>query len=96
MAPADHSSTLISVDVEMSMHYFNPSLGASSPLAQGHNCMPWRGGPNDPTGGKFFYTTRGRILQTHRNFKPPTSTTCSCNPHEYIWKLGAEKDEISS
>jgi hypothetical protein len=59
VASAYPSSPLISVDVAMTLHYFNPPTGASSPITQGHNLMPWRGAPGDPTGGKFYYATRG-------------------------------------
>lgn len=59
VAAADPSSPLISVDVSMSLHYFNPPKGSPNSSYYGHNLMPWRGGANDPTGGKFFYATRG-------------------------------------
>jgi hypothetical protein len=52
VAPADPSSPLLSVDVAMTMHYFNPPLGAPSPIAYGHNNMPNR------SDGLFYYATR--------------------------------------
>src|SRR5579872_1171 len=51
VAPADPSSPLISVDVSMTLQYFNPPKGASSSYA-GHNLMPWR------QNGLFYYATR--------------------------------------
>jgi hypothetical protein len=51
VAPADPSSPLISVDVEMALHYFNPPKGTNSSYT-GHNLMPWR------QNGLFYYATR--------------------------------------
>jgi len=70
VAAADPSSPLVSVDVAMSLKYFDPPKGnttVNSPYF-GHNLMPWRGGKlqgldiPDPTGGLYFYATRGGTL----------------------------------
>jgi hypothetical protein len=59
ITPADITYPIISIDVTLELSYFNPPQGASSPLAAGHLTFPFRGAPGDPTGGKFFYATRG-------------------------------------
>ncbi len=59
VAAADPSSPLISVDVSMSLQYFNPPKGNADSPYYGHVLMPWRGGPSDPSGGQFFLATRG-------------------------------------
>jgi hypothetical protein len=51
VASADPASPLVSVDVSMSLKYFNPPKGASSEY-YGHNLMPWR------QNGLFYYATR--------------------------------------
>lgn len=62
VASADPSSPLVSVDVAVSLQYFNPPKGNLTSSYYGHNLMPWRGQPNDPLGGKYFYCTRGGHL----------------------------------
>jgi hypothetical protein len=64
LAAADPTYPLISVDVSMTLKYFQPELGAGMySIGQGHNNMPWRGAPGDPLGdplgGKYFWATRG-------------------------------------
>ena len=52
VASADPSSPLISVDVSMSLQYFNPPKGNPSSGYYGHNLMPWR------NNGLYYYATR--------------------------------------
>jgi hypothetical protein len=64
VAPADPTKPLISIDIDVPFEYFNPPLGATAPIMPGHFNLPWRGGElspgvPDPTGGKYFYCTRG-------------------------------------
>lgn len=51
VAAADPSSPLLSIDVSMSLKYFNPPKGAESDF-YGHNLLPWR------QNGLYYYATR--------------------------------------
>jgi len=65
VAAANPYFPLISVDVTMTLKYFQPDLFAADPIGEGHNNMPWKGGllgdgvTPDPAGGKFGWCTRG-------------------------------------
>lgn len=71
----DLITPLMQVDLEIPMEYFKPTLGASSPIVQGHNNMPWRGAPGDPHGGKFFLATYGGGTTDPRLLASATFTT---------------------
>ena len=57
VAPEDAADPLRKVDVSMRFTYFDPPRGAASPVARGHNLMPWggTGTGSEPGGDTLFY-----------------------------------------
>jgi hypothetical protein len=64
VAALDPSSPLVSVDVSIALHYFNPQKGNQSSNVFGHNLMPWR------ANGLWYQATR-----VDQGATPPAAST---------------------